>query len=100
MKSPTRKRIQKKSDTGEKLQPFIEDMMKSNETEATVLKDNIMPKCRDFHCHLSAGFLCNEIVTKLKDPSTNEPIDPMEKRFFEERKDERQKITLILSSKK
>ncbi|KAL9950342.1 hypothetical protein ACROYT_G042829 [Oculina patagonica] len=74
---------------GQTLQQFVsKNMIKSSEL-AAIVKDTILDQSTNFRCYTSDGFHFDEIAAKLKDPATNEPIDRMEKQYFEQQKNEK-----------
>ena len=62
--------------------------LKSTEI-ATIVKEIILGQNNNFRCYTNVDFLPDEHAAKIRDPFTNEFIDLLGKRFFEERKEEK-----------
>ena len=70
---------------GEEMERLKTKSLKSSEIAATV-KEIILGQNTNFRCFTNVDFLPDEVATKIKDPFTNEYIQLMGKRFFEEGK--------------
>ena len=54
---------------------------------AAIVKEIILGQNNNFRCYTNVDFLPNELAAKMKDPFSNEFIDLLGKRFFEETKE-------------
>ena len=70
----------------EQLQKFIGQAIKSSEI-AVIVKEIVLGKNTNFRCFTNIGFLDGEIAAKLKDPASDESVEYMRKRFFEEKEE-------------
>ena len=70
----------------EQLQKFIGQAIKSSEI-AVIVKEIVLGKNTNFRCFTNIGFLDEEIAAKLKDPASDESVEYMRKRFFEEKEE-------------
>lgn len=70
----------------EQLQKLIGQAMKSSEI-AVIVKEIVLGKNTNFRCFTNIGFLDEEIAAKLKDPVSDESVEYMRKRFFEEKEE-------------
>ena len=71
----------------ERLQKFIGQAMKSASEIAVIVKEIVLGKNTNFRCFTNIGFLDEEIAAKLKDPVSDESVEYMRKRFFEEKEE-------------
>ena len=60
--------------------------MKSSEI-AAIVKEIVLGKNTNFRCFTNVGFLDEEVAAKLKDPASDESIEYVRKRFFEEKEE-------------
>ena len=61
--------------------------LKSSKIAETV-KGIILGENTNFRCQTNVDFFAEEIASKLKDPTSNEPVDLIEKRLYADWKDE------------
>jgi len=61
--------------------------LKSNKIAETV-KEIILGENTNFRCQTNVDFFAKEIASKLKDPTSNEPVDLIEKRLYADWKNE------------
>ncbi|XP_078353073.1 retinol dehydrogenase 8-like [Oculina patagonica] len=62
--------------------------LKANEI-AAIVKEIILGQNTNFRCYTNVDFLPDELAAKMKDPFTNEFIDLLGKRFFEQQGEEK-----------
>ena len=54
---------------------------------AAIVKQIILGQNTNFRCQTNVDFLDEEVAAKLKDTASNESIELMRKRFFEEKEE-------------
>ena len=69
------------------LKQLIAQEMKSSEIIATIVKEIILGENTNFRCFTNVGFLDVEVAAKLKDPASDESIEYVKKRYFEEKEE-------------